>query len=190
MRIIFKELMKEVTDPKRVGQIGEAMLFQLVSHHFPKENMFKNIYLKCNDDNITEIDLIAIDERGIFVFEMKNYSGYIIGNVSDNHFNQITLNNQKIQINNPIKQNEYHINCLKNYFGNESLPVYNITVVSNHCNLRLDDMKALIRIKHVNQTLEDFKDVKLTKDEVDILIRQITQVNEKKDEYKRLKGDI
>ncbi len=189
MRIIYRELMKEVTDPKRAGEIGEAVLFRLVSQHFPKENMFRNTYIKCSDGNITEIDLLAVDKRGIFVFEMKNYSGFIIGSVKDDKLTQITLNNRKLEIFNPIKQNEYHIKCLKDYFGNDTLPFHNITVISNHCNLRLDSMNGLIRIKHVKQTLEGYKDIKLTKEEVNILIRQLHVLNEKKEEYKRLKGD-
>ena len=68
-----------------------------------------NLYIKDEDNRTTEIDLIMINPKGIFVFESKNVSGYIYGNPEKKYWTQYIGKNNKIELFNPIWQNKKHI---------------------------------------------------------------------------------
>ena len=44
-----------------------------------KGKILKNIYIPKDDGTTTEVDLLFITQKGIFVIESKNYIGYIFG---------------------------------------------------------------------------------------------------------------
>ena len=74
-------LIKSLLHYKNVGQYGEylteyALLSRSMEGYYV---VLKNLYLPMKGKT-TEIDLLMIHEKGIFVFESKNYSGWIFGN--------------------------------------------------------------------------------------------------------------
>ena len=73
-------LIKSLLHYKNVGQYGEylteyALLSRSMEGYYV---VLKNLYLPMKGKT-TEIDLLMIHEKGIFVFESKNYSGWIFG---------------------------------------------------------------------------------------------------------------
>lgn len=52
------------------------------------------MYVPKDDGTTTEIDLIMLSPMGIYVFESKNYSGWIFGNEKSRYWTQ-TLENKK-----------------------------------------------------------------------------------------------
>lgn len=77
--------------------------------------MLYNTYLP-RDDGTTEVDIIMPCEKGIFVIENKNYSGWIFGNEKSKNWCQ-TLNGKKYFFYNPTKQNKSHIKFLNKILG-------------------------------------------------------------------------
>ena len=69
---------------KNVGQFGEYMTeYALKNNNLKGEYIvLKNAYVPLKNKS-TEIDLLMIHEKGIFVFESKNYSGCIFGKADD-----------------------------------------------------------------------------------------------------------
>ena len=65
---------------ENTGQFGEfATEFALTNDNLDGELVvLKNLYVPLQGKT-TEIDLLMIHEKGIFVFESKNYSGWIFG---------------------------------------------------------------------------------------------------------------
>ena len=65
---------------ENAGQFGEfSTEYALTNHHLPGELVvLKNVYVPYQG-RTSEIDLLMIHEKGIFVFESKNYSGWIFG---------------------------------------------------------------------------------------------------------------
>ncbi|MDE7201805.1 MAG: NERD domain-containing protein, partial [Lachnospiraceae bacterium] len=115
--LIYKNL-------KQYEQLGAKFLF--------------NCYLNKEDDSTTEIDVMLICQGGIFVFESKNYSGWIFGNGKSKNWTQ-TLpvgkgQSKKISFYNPVKQNNTHIKYLKKLIGDD-IPVYSVIVFSDKCSL-------------------------------------------------------
>lgn len=128
------------------GSYGEYLIYKNLK---PFEDigcrfMF-NLYIPVSEDKTTEIDIILITQKGIYVIESKNYSGYIFGNIKSQYWYQ-TLHigygkTQKVRFYNPVKQNENHINFLKKVVG-ENIPMHSIVVFSERCdfkNLKLND---------------------------------------------------
>ena len=121
---------------KNVGQFGEYMTeYALKNNNLKGEYIvLKNAYIPIKDKN-TEIDLIMVHEKGIFVFESKNYSGYIFGKANEQNWVQKMENGSKHVFYNPIKQNNTHIIALANYL---SLPISAFTsyiIFSERCEL-------------------------------------------------------
>lgn len=71
-----------------------------------------NIYIPIRDGEYTEVDVIGIDKTGIYVFEMKNYKGWIYGNEKQTYWTQTLNKGTKHQFLNPIHQNNGHIHAL------------------------------------------------------------------------------
>lgn len=68
------------------GWIGERLVRHLLKKrlHAPSEVSLHNVTVQ-DERGSTQIDSILISEYGIFVLEVKNYSGWITGRVADSH---------------------------------------------------------------------------------------------------------
>lgn len=81
-----------------------------------------------SDAELLQIDCLAIDERGIFVFESKGHLGWIYGHGDRVHWTQVSAyGKNKHQFYNPIRQNAAHVDAIACIFGS-LVPVYNIVV--------------------------------------------------------------
>ena len=67
----------------------------------------------------TELDYVIINNNGVFIFEVKNFSGKLVGNEDDQYWNKYKIssgNKEYIkEIRNPIKQLKREIYLLKEY---------------------------------------------------------------------------
>ena len=117
------------------GKYGEFTLYRKIIRIFGKESVFTNIYLDNKNTETTEIDVLSISSKGIYVFEMKNYTGFIYGSENDQHWTQVFNKRTKHQFYNPLKQNYAHIKAIQNYLGIETDVVIPIVVFSNRSKL-------------------------------------------------------
>lgn len=121
------------------GKYGEYLTFKYLRKYekYGCEFLF-NAYIPKKDDENTEIDVMMISPQGIFVFESKNYSGWIFGNEKQKTWTQ-TLpsgrNATKEHFFNPIMQNKTHIKYLRKIVGDD-VPIYSIIVFSERCELK------------------------------------------------------
>lgn len=122
------------------GKNGEYRIFKELKFLESKGCKFLfNVYIPKENGETTEIDVMLITPKGIFVFESKNYSGWIFGNEKYKNWTQ-TLpqgkgKSHKEHFFNPIMQNNLHIKCLKNIIGDE-YPIYSIIAFSERCTLK------------------------------------------------------
>ena len=128
-----------------------------------------------------EVQHIEIREKGIFVIETKNISGYIKGGIDDSKWTASSVYSTK-KIFNPLKQNERHIKVLdfilrKNL--KKDFPIYSLVVfVSNNAkNLKIDNV---INATHLRFYLNGFKsDKTITIDEMNEIKRVIDENNKR-----------
>src|SRR5665647_1111652 len=119
------------------GQFGEYLIEYALNHdNLPGYLKTKtNVYVPYKDST-SEIDVIMVHEKGIFVFESKNYSGWIFGSADQQKWTQSLKNGEKHQFYNPILQNRSHIKALAAYLG---LHIYDFTsyiIFSERCRLK------------------------------------------------------
>lgn len=97
--------------------------------------ILNNVYIP-NKNGTSEIDIILLHEKGIFVIESKNYSGWIFGNEQQYKWTQCFKNGRKEYFYNPIQQNKNHIIALSNYLKLNSKFIKSIIVFSERCELK------------------------------------------------------
>lgn len=122
---------------ENAGQFGEfATEFALTNHNLEGDFIvLKNIYLPLKG-RTTEIDVLMIHEKGIFVFESKNYSGWIFGDAEQLNWVQSLQNGQKNKFYNPIRQNRTHIKALAEYLNLPAFSFISYIVFSERCTLK------------------------------------------------------
>ena len=77
--------------------------------------ILRNVYIPKRNGEFSEIDVLLLHETGVYVFESKNLSGSIYGNADKLHWLRYRKKGEKDFIPNPIKQNEAHINYLRDF---------------------------------------------------------------------------
>ena len=122
------------------GKLGEYLAYySLQSFEKQGAKFLFNVYLPKENEETTEIDLIMIHKKGIFVLESKNYAGWIFGSEEQKNWYQ-TLPTRRRRAHkeafyNPVKQNDSHIKHLRPFLPKE-LPVWSIIVFSDRCTLK------------------------------------------------------
>ena len=68
------------------GRYGEYLVYKYLSEfeRFGAKFLF-NAYIPKQNGETSEIDVLMLCTKGIFVIESKNYSGWIFGNENQNH---------------------------------------------------------------------------------------------------------
>lgn len=122
------------------GKYAEYLTYETLRHFENDGGKFLfNTIIPTNHNGTTEIDVILICSNGIFVFECKNYSGWIFGNELQRNWTQTLPQGRgrchKEYFYNPIMQNAAHIKYLKNLLG-KNIRVQSIIVFSDRCVLK------------------------------------------------------
>lgn len=98
---------------KDKGLYGEYQTFLMLEKLDGYHKLLTNVYIPKEDGTTTEIDLIMIAESGVYVFESKNYSGWIFGNNRQKEWVQTLPRGKKYHFYNPVWQNDGHIEALE-----------------------------------------------------------------------------
>lgn len=107
-------------DQKRIaGKEGELQAKKILNHYLNENDLLlNNVNISIHGRN-TELDYVVINNNGVFIFEVKNYSGKLVGNEDDQYWNKYKIssgNKEYIkEIRNPIKQLKREIYLLKEY---------------------------------------------------------------------------
>lgn len=135
------------------GRLGEYHTYlHLKKYEQAGSKFLFNVYVPKEDGQTTEIDVLMLTTKGIFVFESKNYSGWILGNENQKNWYQ-TLpvgkgrKSSKETFLNPIMQNRLHIKSLKTFLGKD-VPMHSVVVFSNRCTFKGIDIKSDQQIVH------------------------------------------
>lgn len=175
-----------------VGSYGEYLIYLNLKHleHQGCKFLF-NIYVPMKGEDSTEIDVLMICSKGIFVFESKNYSGWIFGNEKQKNWTQMLFKgNRKVKIPfyNPMTQNKTHINCLKKNLKKD-IPYWSIITFSDRCELKninweSEDIFVIHRcelIKTIKEVCNNIKEPILSPEEIDEIYEKLypyTQISE------------
>lgn len=135
---LLDKIVASVLDDEWKGKYGEKLTareLNLVKLLGRKGKVLRNVYLPKDNGETSELDVIFITQKGIFIFESKNYSGWIFGDEKSKNWTMMLPNKQKNRFYNPILQNKTHLKWMKEYVGAE-VPLFSIVVFSERCELK------------------------------------------------------
>lgn len=146
------------------GLLGEFYTYRCLRQLPGYKRFLFNCYLPKQDGEKTEIDVIFLHESGIYVFESKNYSGWIFGTETNLYWTQ-TLpagrgRAKKVSFLNPIVQNKVHLKWLKAFLQEDFVPFLSYIVFSDRCTLK--DIRLTSREHRVVNRYDVLSDIAQT----------------------------
>jgi hypothetical protein len=121
--------------PSDIGSYEESLVYQQLCKFFPIDSIFTNVYLDSVNTTETQVDIIALDYSGIYIFEVKNYSGYIFGDDNNKYWTQVLNRKTKYKFYSPIRQNFAHEKALERYLNVGSSKIHSIIVFDDRAKL-------------------------------------------------------
>ena len=175
------------------GHFGEYLAQYALNHDNLSGYMktLVNLYIPYKGRK-TELDVIMIHEKGIFVFESKNYSGWIFGSADQQKWTQCFPNKEKHQFYNPIMQNHTHIKALSEYL---QLPIdafSSYIIFHEHCELKKvpENTEAYVIVKRndmlkkLRRVLSD-RQIIYTHDQIDAFVNRLESTGNADDDQKK-----
>lgn len=196
--IIDKFLDKYIFTPEWKGRRGEKLTereLKLVRFLGRDGKILRNVYIPKGNGETSEIDVLYITQKGIFVIESKNYSGWVFGSEKNYQWTVSLSNGIKNKLYNPIKQNQTHMKWLQNYVG-EGIPLFSIIAFSERGTLKLkgDFSVPVINRDYLYATIRNIwneSDDKLSDEQANELyekLKELTKVS--KEDKKKHVEDI
>ena len=133
-----KKRLKTVTSIKRGTPSERHLVLELLKYGIPSQTIFHDLCIKKSKNEFAQIDVVIATTEGIIVIEVKDYSGWIFGSNSQSHWTQVlAYGKRKYRFYNPIKQNNSHINTLKNQLSQfKNIPFFSVIVFYGDCELK------------------------------------------------------
>lgn len=176
----------------RQGELGEQKIVDTLECLDIYGKTLTNVYVpKENGKGTTEIDVIYINQYGIYVIESKNYNGSIYG---DDKYDKWVVyyrkardgSENKFHFYNPVKQNEAHIKHLsKKLWTIDKKDLHSIVVFTEPFNMKINSKSDVIMVKDLNSLINKYEsgeDTVFSKREVDKiynLLKPYTDVSDK-----------
>lgn len=143
------------------GKHGEYSLYRYLQPFEMSGCKFLfNLYVPRNNNKTSEIDIVMIHTKGLFVIESKNYSGWIFGNERNKQWTQTLPAGRwgchKEHFYNPIMQNATHIRAIRKYID-DTIPVYSVIAFSDKCTLKDVTIKSNVIVTYYSNLQREIK---------------------------------
>ena len=139
------------------GNYGEFVLYRKVIRIFGKESVLTNVYLENTNTENTEIDVLAVSNKGVYVLEMKNYSGYIYGSEKDQNWTQVLNKWTKNKFYNPLRQNFAHTKAVESYLEIPTDKIIPIIIFSNRSKLSKIEISGIHNVFQYRDSIKYIK---------------------------------
>jgi len=158
---------KRQNEVDHFGDSAEKKVVSFLKKNFPRAVVMDSVYLK-TPTGLTELDIIMLCDRGIFIVEVKSHNGYIITN---GKFWTQRWQNKVVRFHNPVHQNNIHKAALETVFRKRqslaSLPIYTVTVFTSSAVTFSRNTKDVIKLSSLNSYIKRKKsDKRMTRDKI------------------------
>ena len=152
------------------GRYGEYLIFNRLKNLDGNKKFLFNCYVPINKYKATEIDIILIHTSGIYVFESKNYSGWIFGKESERMWTQSLRGGSKERFYNPLMQNNTHIKYLKRFLPEVAdYAFYSMIVFGDNCSLMkiflTTNCHRILNLRQINYEMRETVNRQMLSDE-------------------------
>lgn len=172
----FHQYKKKAQTSKGKGKIGEKKvqkaLFKGLNY---KYHIFNNVTFRDEYQYTTQIDHIVLSRYGLFVLEVKNYSGWIYAYEHKKNWIQ-KFPSKQIEFQNPIFQNHRHINVLKFILDAKELSnnIHSIVIFSNNSTFKTPFPEQVFQENQWIPYIKSFKNIVFTEQQINYIKNQIT----------------
>lgn len=176
----------------RQGELGEQKIVDTLEYLDIYGKTLSNVYVpKTSGGGTTEIDVIYINQYGIYVIESKNYNGSIYG---DDKYDEWVVyyrksrdgSENKFHFYNPVKQNETHIKHLSEKLWTiDKKDFHSVIVFTEPFNMKVNSKSDVVMLKDLNPLINKYEsgeDTVFSRKEVDkiySLLKPYTDVSDK-----------
>jgi hypothetical protein len=163
--IIFSKFSKhysysELKGRKFEEEVGKFIFRKNSKTSHPFFIFVDSLFQFYNYDNYFQVDLIVITISGIYILELKDYSGKLYGTPSQKNWKVYYKSNRikNIEVYNAINQNRKHVaSFIKKFeYVIENIPVYDFVLISN--NTRLCDSLKNKNIYYIDEFMKIFRE--------------------------------
>lgn len=144
--------------------IFESLIGSRLVRSFQESKLVYDKRLKCSwlKRNETQIDLIMVTKKAVYVIEAKDWSRLISGDYGDYEWKGLGNHPQLMTVTSPYLQNMLHVRMLKAAFlkyGHVMPPIFNIICVPDSCSIdsnciEIVNLSNLVsRIKNIENRL-------------------------------------
>jgi hypothetical protein len=140
------------------GHALERRVLSTLSEMYQDAVIFYDVIIKATAHKNTQIDLIAIIDRRIYVFECKAYNVRLTGSWEDKKI--LAHYKTPIEIENPVIQNQYHIKSLSKILFHGEDQYANIVVFGDYASyeyLQMPNYTRVSKAKDLKKNIESLK---------------------------------
>ena len=168
-------ILVDILYPRFRGFMGEFWVRQELKK-LPKDKyrVLNNIMIEENN-NTHQIDHIVVSQYGIFVIEMKNYYGLILGDEYKNKWIQY-LGKKRSYFQNPIHQNYGHIKVLEELLNLNNNLFIPIICFSNQTKLKITTKTSVVHLDYLVKAIKNYKNIIIDSD-IDLIYDKIMNLN-------------
>ncbi len=154
--IIILYIFLKVNYCKFRGFYGEKCVSEELKRLSNDKYIILNDILIKDDSGTHQIDHIVISKNEIFVIEMKNYYGLIVGNQYYEKWFQY-LGKHKNEFYNPLRQNYGHIKSLSKLLNLDEKYFISIICFSNQVKLNVKTSEIVINLRDLFKVINNYK---------------------------------
>ncbi len=142
--------------PTAKGIRGEVTASIILST-LPKDqyHIFNDVTLHTPDSSTTQIDHVIISNYGIFVIEVKNYSGWIFGSETQYKWTQSLPNNNKNQFLNPLIQNKKHVDAVQKALRVEPHEIFSLIVFMDKATFKTEMPDNVVTLSQMRTAINE-----------------------------------
>ena len=107
----------------------------------------------------TQLDFAIVSAFGIFIVEVKNYSGWIFGDPNDKRWTQSLKGGRKFPFQNPIHQNFKHLAVLAEKTGIPQNLIFPLVAFADGCDFKTEMPANVMHFDGVADYIQKFKSI-------------------------------
>lgn len=167
------DMLKHPEEWKDTGTSGERILYLSLAKKMaiPESLIFRNVYVPYGNGQTSEIDLLVVSKKGLFVFECKNYGGNIYGNAKYQRWVQY-MGGKKSYFYNPLLQNKSHVKHLGDFLKID-VPIVSLVSTNSRGKWKIKNLTADDHVLGINC---HFKDIYNNMPESDVMVKHFNKI--------------
>lgn len=172
--ISYIKVRKKQDRVNHFGDKAEKRVEKYIEKYLHGIRIMKDLYLK-TETGLTEIDMLLLSDRGVFIVEIKSHNGYIV--TKGKHWTQ-RWGDKVVRFHNPTYQNAVHKRALEDVLKRRqslaSLPIYTVTVFTSSKVSFSENVRDVIKLPILAKFIKNKpRDKRMTREMISTLERFI-----------------